>query len=98
MGLLKFFGKSESTLLQLPSGSFTVDRSGAILTRTLPSHFPLSLVSEVAETTLEAFRSATAAHLNVSELVITYSSLRVTARAIRGGAIVFLHPKSTYTH
>lgn len=96
MGLLNFFGRSDTTLMQLPSGSFTVDRNGVILTRTLPSSFPAALVGEVAEQVLSAFERAAAAKLGVSELVVTYSSLRVTARALRGGAIVFLNPKSPY--
>lgn len=96
MGLLNFFGKADSTLMQLPSGSFTVDRNGAILTRTLPSNFPASIVKEVAERVLAAFDNAGAAQLGVSELVISYSSLRITARALRGGAIVFFNPKSPY--
>lgn len=96
MGLLSFFGKADETMLQLPCGSFTVDRNGAILTKTLPSNFPTSIVSEIGGKILNAFRCASEAHLTVSELVISYSSLRITARTLRGGAIVFLNPTTPY--
>jgi len=43
---------------------------------------------------LNAFRQATTAQLPLSELVVEYPSLRITARELRGGAIIFLAPKS----
>jgi hypothetical protein len=96
MGLLNLFHKSDLTLLRLPSGSFTVDRGGSVLTTTLPSHFPGELVRGVAEVVLGAFRGATAAQLPLSELVISYPSLRITARSMRGGAIIFVAPRAPY--
>lgn len=95
MGLLSFFAKPAPTLLKLPSGSFTVDREGAVIVGTLPSSFPDEMVHAIAQEVLGAFRDAAAAQLIVSEIVIHYSSLKVTARELRGGAIVFLAPKVT---
>jgi len=43
---------------------------------------------------LETFRDAQAAQLPLAELVVNYGSLKLTARELRGGAIVFLSPKS----
>ena len=96
MGLLNLFTKPDATLLRLPSGSFTVDRSGSVLTTTLPSHFPAELVRGVGEVVLDAFRGATEAQLPLSELVVNYPSLRITARSMRGGAIIFVAPKAPY--
>jgi len=93
MGFLKLFSKSAPTLLRLPSGSFTVDREGSVLVRTLPSSYPMELVEEIAHQMLAAFREAAAAQLPLSEIVINYSSLKITARELRGGAIVFLSAK-----
>jgi len=94
MGLLNLFTKSAPTLLRLPSGSFTVDREGRVLMGTLPSSFPVELVSDIAQQVLTAFRDAAAAQLPLAELVINYPSLKISARELRGGAIVFLSTKS----
>jgi hypothetical protein len=94
MGLLSLFVRSAPTLLRLPSGSFTVDREGCVLMGTLPSSFPVSLVKDIARQVLAAFGEAAAAQLPLAELVINYPSLRITARELRGGAIVFLSPQT----
>ena len=92
MGILKLFSKSAPRLLTLPNGSFTVDRGGSVLSATLPSSFPAELVAEIARTVTKTFRQAALAHIPLSEMVIEYPSLKITARELRGGAIVFLAP------
>jgi len=98
MGFLTLFSKPAPTLLKLPSGSFTVDREGAVIVGTLPSSFPDNLVHEIANQVLAAFRDATEAQLPLSELVIHYASLKITAKELRGGAMIFLAPKHTGSH
>jgi len=93
MGLLTLFAKAPGPLLKLPSGGFTVDRTGCVLISTLPSSFPAELANQIAQDALAAFRSAAAAQLPLSELIISYPSLKITARELRGGAVVFLSPK-----
>jgi hypothetical protein len=97
MGLLNLFAKSAPTLLRLPSGSFTVDRQGRVLMGTLPSSFPQELVQEISQQVLTAFRDAADAQLPLSELVINYPSLKISARELRGGALIFLSTKSPDT-
>jgi len=94
MGLLSLFAKPAPSLVRLPSGSFTVDRDGRVLTGTLPSSFPVSLVKDIAEQVRAAFAEADTAQLPLTELVINYPSLKISARELRGGAIVFLSPKA----
>jgi len=94
MGFLNIFSRAAPTLLRLPSGSFTMDREGSVLVRTLPSSYPTELVEEIGEQMIAAFRDATAAQLPLSEIVVTYSSLKITARELRGGVIVFLAAKA----
>ena len=94
MGLLNFFSKPAPSLLHLPTGSFTVDRDGSVLTGTLPSSFPTELVSDLANQVLTTFRQAAAAQLSLSELIINYPSLKITARELRGGALIYLSTKS----
>jgi hypothetical protein len=97
MGLLNLFNKTAPNLLRLPSGSFTVDRAGRILANTLPSSFPEELVNFLAGYVLETFREAGAAHLHFSQLVVNYPSLKITAREMRGGAVIFLSPRTPYS-
>ncbi len=94
MGLLSLFSKPTPTLLSLPSGSFTVDRHGRILVGTLPSSFPVDLTKAIGKEVLTVFHEALAAQLPLSEVTISYPSLKITARELRGGAIVYLTPKA----
>lgn len=96
MGLLTLFAKPVGALLKLPSGSFTVDRDGEVLVSTLPSNFPEVLVQEIAQHVLATFRGAQAVQLPLADLVLNYPSLKVTARELRGGAVVFLAPRAPY--
>jgi hypothetical protein len=95
MGFLNFFSKSVApSLLKLPSGSFTLDRMGRVVVSTLPSSFPTELVAEIGSHVLNTFREAQAAQVLLTELVISYPALKITARELRGGAIVFLTPQA----
>jgi hypothetical protein len=94
MGLLSLFAKSAPPLLRLPSGIFSVDRGGSVLIGTLPSSFPASTVKDIARQVLAAFEEAAEAQLPLAELVINYPSLKIAARELRGGAIVFVSPKA----
>jgi hypothetical protein len=92
--LTNLFAKGDPILLRLPTGSFTVDREGSVVVRTVSSSFPTDLVDGIAEQVVAAFRQAQEAQLPLSELVFNYTSLKITARELRGGAIVFLSPKT----
>jgi hypothetical protein len=94
MGFLDLFTKSAPTPPRLPSGSFSVDREGNILVSTLPLAFPESLTREIGRDILKTFLSAQAAGLPLTEVVVHYASLKLTARDMRGGAIVFLTPQT----
>ncbi len=97
MGFLNLFSKSPATpggVARLPSGSFTVDRSGRILTSTLPGSFSESQVKEMGELVLSIFLSAQEVNLPLKEIFVNYAGLRITARELRGGAIVFLSPRT----
>lgn len=73
-------------------GAFTVDAKGRIISSTVPTSFSGTLQSELAGAVLNAFREAQAAQLTLTELVFEFCGLRVTAKEMRGGAIIFLHP------
>jgi len=90
MGFLSIFSKPARPLLQLPSGSFSMDRSGRVLAGTLPSSFPEALVQQIGRCVADTFRDAHTIQLPLDELVIYYPGFRITAREMRGGAMVFL--------
>jgi hypothetical protein len=95
MGILDIFSRSKgetSGPLEIPAGTFTVDRHGLILSSTLPSGFPEDCIRQITKPIMEAFAGAREAHLPLAELVISYSALRITAKEMRGGAMVFIAP------
>lgn len=87
-------GSDEPGVIRLPAGSLTVDANGRVVVSTLPRTFPGALVKEINELVLATFRSAREAQVPVGELVAEYATLKLTAREMRGGAIIFLAPKS----
>ena len=80
--------------MRLPSGSFTLDRDGRIMTSTLPQSFPEAQMHAIGEKVLASFRAAQRAQMPLSEIIIHYASLKVLARELRGGAIIFLMPQA----
>ena len=92
--ITRFFIKpAKPALVQLPAGTFTINRKGEILTSTLPQSFPTEDALAIATHVLAAFRSAERAQLALGEIVIQYSALTLRAREQRGGAIVFVQPQ-----
>jgi len=92
MALLKMFRKPAPPLQRLPAGTFTVDSQARLLISTLSSAFPAELIHEVGEHVVNTFREARKAELPLFELTVHCSSLKIVARELRGGAIVFLTP------
>ncbi|MCI0744819.1 MAG: hypothetical protein L0Y58_05370 [Verrucomicrobia subdivision 3 bacterium] len=95
MGLLKFLtGSREPRLMRLPSGSFTVDANCKIMTSTLPQNFPEGRMREIGQQVLASFRAAKQAQMPLTELIIHFAALKLLARELRGGAMIFLMPQS----
>jgi len=93
MGLLSIFSRNgHRELMRLPAGSFTTDSNGNVLTCTLPRSFSPARIEKIAREVLAAFRAAEAAEMSVSELIVDYPTLKLTARELKGGAIIFLSP------
>ena len=94
MGFLKkIFGRA-ATVQELPSGSVTVDRNGNTVTSTISSAYPAPLLKEIARNVLKLFSEAREAQMPLAEVSIHFASLRITARELRGGAIIFLFPQT----
>jgi hypothetical protein len=94
MGFLKKLFHRHATVQDLPSGSLTVDRNGNTITSTISSAYPASLLKDIARDVLKLLQEARDAQMPLAEVNIYFASLRVTARELRGGAIIFLFPQT----
>jgi len=96
MGILNWFSRSGPSAQKLVAGSFTVDRSGRVLTTTVGSGgYPRGLLDAAGREVLSLFREARAVRMPLAELDLHFASLRIKAREMQGGAIIFLSPPST---
>ena len=95
MGFLKklLFG-GQAAVQQLPTGTITVDRQAHIITSTVSSAYPKNMLQGIGRDVLELFRAARAAQMPLAEVSLHFGSLRITARELRGGAIIFLFPQT----
>jgi hypothetical protein len=80
--------------MRLPSGSFTLDREGRVMTSTLPQSFSEAQMRAIGEKVLASFRAAQRAQMPLSEIIVHYAALKLLARELRGGAIIFLMPQA----
>ena len=95
MGILNWFTKSEPAVQKLPSGSFTVDRHGRVMTTTVGSEYPQRLLDDTAREVLTLFREARAAQMPLTGLDLHFAGLHIRAREMQSGAIIFLSPQNT---
>ena len=91
MGLLKHNAPG-GDLRRLPRGAFTVDSRGQVVSSTVPQAVPPALVREIGQCVVAIFQGARKARLSSSELIAQYAAFKITAREMRGGAIIFLSP------
>jgi len=96
MGLLSLFSKPSPALQLLPTGSMTIDRNCHVLATTISSSCPSELIQDIGSQVLRLFREARKAQMPLSELTLQFASLQITARELRGGAIIFLTPKHSF--
>jgi hypothetical protein len=93
MGLLTLFSKApEIKLMRLPTGSYTLDKDGRVMTSTLPRSFPDEYLREIGRRVLTALHDARKAQIPLAEIVVHYATLKVQARELRGGAMIFVMP------
>jgi hypothetical protein len=94
MGFLKKLFGGLAAVQQLPTGTITVDRQGNIVTSTVSSAFSKRLLKDIAHDVMELINEARLAQMPLAEVSLSFGSLRITARELRGGAIIFLLPQS----
>jgi hypothetical protein len=96
MGFLKrlFRFRSRAAVQQLPSGSIAVDGQGNVVTSTVSSAYSKEMLHAIGRDVLALFREAREAQMPLAEVSINFVSLRITARELRGGAVIFLFPQT----
>jgi hypothetical protein len=94
MGFLTRSKEAKGDLKRLPSGTFTVDADCHIVSSTVPQGVSDAQVRDIGRQIVAIFEGARQANLQFSELVVHYATFKITAREMRGGAIVFLSPRS----
>jgi hypothetical protein len=94
MGRLTLFSQTKPAVRRLPSGSMTVDDNAEVLATTLSSSCPPALLREISRCVLRLLRQAHTAQMPLGEITIQFASLQITAREMRGGAIIFIKPKA----
>jgi len=97
MEFLKRLFRARAAVQQLPSGSITVNRNGEIVTSTVSSAYPSSLLRDIGREVLLLFREARTSQMPLAEVTLHFASLRITARELRGGAIIFLFPQTAFS-
>lgn len=94
MGILKNIFRRAAAVQTLPAGSLTVDHHGQIVTCTVSSAYPRNLLSAIGNEVITLLREARTAQLPLSEISLHFGSLHITARELRGGAVIFLLPQT----
>ena len=98
MGILTPFSRTSipPAADRLPAGCFAVHRGGGLVASTMPSTFPVKLVQEIARTVLDAFKSTVETQISLNELHAQFAGYTIIARELRGGALVFLQPRTNF--
>ena len=94
MGLLSLFKSPKSQgPPPLPSGSYTVDREGKVVTSTISSSVSGQTLELISAQVLQTFRDAKLADLNITQFSINMGAMNIKARELRGGAMIFISPR-----
>jgi hypothetical protein len=95
MGLLSSrYRKEPLDIHALPSGCITIDRNGAVIASTLSQSVQPAKIQHIAGMVFRALQGARGASLSLTEIQVDYPALKIVARELKGGAIVFLTPRN----
>lgn len=93
MGVLNFFKGKTQGRAELPSGAFTVDSVGEIISSTVPSRFPPDILQEISAAVRQTFSDAAKAELPLTVVTLRFGAITIKAWEMNGGALVFLSPR-----
>ena len=96
MGLLNLSKTGAALVAACRPAAFTVDRDGAVAHQHAALRFPPALVESSPGGCWPPF-AARRGPIAPGRTHIAYPSLKITAREMRGGAIIFLSPQTPFT-
>lgn len=97
MGVLdKLLRRTPLVPKKIPAGSFVISRSGRVLVSTFPQKVPQSVLVAVGGVVLRAFSKGEEMGMRLDHLEALYGAMRITARRLHSGALVFLLPQSPF--
>lgn len=79
-------------LVQPPSGSFLIDRTGRIFSSTLPPNYSQERVKTIGQKVLTMFRHANEVNVHLREIFVQYETFKLKAKNLPSGALVSLIP------
>lgn len=95
---MKFFGQSRvKRSFDIPRGAFTYDSAGGILVGSVPQAWMEEFGPMLVKTLRKAFGVAAEKGLILNEIALYYAGVRIVARDLRGGGIVYLLPLAAKT-
>lgn len=79
---------------KLPQGSFAVGRDGTLVASTLGLRWSSSALSQIGQSVLNALAQAREGDRPLTTVQTSQAGFRITARALKSGALVFLRPET----
>mgnify|MGYP001338146508 CR=1 FL=1 len=86
-------GGERNGSVQFPCGSYTVTSLGKVSVSTLPASFPRVIMEVIGKVVISALASAQDLDCPITELAVDFPGLELRARAVEGGAIIFVTPQ-----
>ncbi len=93
MGFLDIFRSKPESLVSIPTGSFTVNREGAIISSTVSSRVPAEQLREISSAILQTFEKAQRSGVPVTDVVFRTAAISIRGVELRSGAMIFLTPR-----
>jgi hypothetical protein len=78
---------------QFPCGSYTVTSLGKVSVSTLPPSFPRVIMEVIGKVVISTLATAHDMDCPITELAVDFPGLELRARAVEGGAIIFVTPQ-----
>jgi hypothetical protein len=80
-------------LLRLPTGSFTIGPDGEVMGSTVSQTVPANELRLIGKLVLATFRASETAGTSLTEICFQFRKMKLVAREIRKGAIIFFEPE-----
>lgn len=89
---MDFLKQTEVSFKKIPSGSYTVNSAGKIISSTIPSWVPAKFLSDITTRVISTFSAARENGFVLNEVVIKFPTIKIIAREMRCGFFINLMP------